>query len=120
MAEGFGGTFTEPSGRVKVLESKAISFTTSFQALIYILNQEHMILAWADDFRQTFDECDDFLSDFQALQRGETFGKRLASLPDITYKMARYMYTDDEIAVLEQRIDLQLHVMHAKMDDIVL
>lgn len=120
IAEGFGGTFQSPSGRIRVLARKAAFFTASFKDLMFILNEEKMILALLDDFHQTLDECNDFLFDFQALQNGQGFDKRPADSPEITYKMARYMYTDDEIAVLEERIDLQQHFMQAKMDDIVL
>lgn len=120
LAEGFDGTLRNPSLRVRLFARKAVSFKATFEDLQFILNEENITLEWIDSFYQTHDECNDFLFDFEDLQNGRGFDKRPAQLPDIPYKMARYTYTDAEIALLEEKIDLQLHIMNAKMNDIVL
>lgn len=120
LALGFGGTFRRPSQVVKRLANEMASFQVAFKDLEFVLKRENTTVEWIDGFRQTFDECNDFLFDFQALQDGRDFDKRPTGFPDIPYTMGRYMYTDAEIAFLGERVGLQLNVMHAKMDDIVL
>jgi hypothetical protein len=71
---------------------------------------------WIDQLRQTLDECDDFLFDYQDLQNGKPFENRPSSLPGVQYRMPRYIYTDSEIVALERRIEIQLQIMRAKID----
>jgi hypothetical protein len=96
------------------------AFCNAFEDLEFVLERENTTVEWIDGFRQTFEECDEFLSDFQSLQAGLDFDMRPTGLPELPYKMGRYMYTDTEIASLEARVDIQLNTMNAKMDDVVL
>ncbi|KAH0556497.1 hypothetical protein GP486_005608 [Trichoglossum hirsutum] len=116
LACGFNGSLIRPSDRVKKLASDITAFQTTFRELETILKEGKTTVERIDEFRQTLDECDDFLFDYQNLQDGKSFDKRPALLPDIQYRMPRYVYTDSEIAALESRIEIQLKIMHAKIN----
>jgi hypothetical protein len=120
LALGFGGAFQQPSRHVKRLASDMSAFHTAFKDLEFVLGGENTAVEWIDECRQTFEECEDFLSDFQSLQTGRDFDKRPTSFLELPYKMGRYMYTDTEIASLEARLHIQLNIMNAEMDDVVL
>jgi hypothetical protein len=120
LALGFQGTFHQPSRQVKRLAQKMAAFCNAFKDLEFVLEGENTTVEWIDGFRQTFEECDEFLSDFQSLQAGQGFEKRPTGFPKLPYKMGSYMYTDTEIANLEARVDIQLNIMNAKMDDVAL
>lgn len=120
LALGFQGTFRQPSRRVGRLARKMSAFCNAFKDLEFVLEGENTTVEGIDGFRQTFEECDEFLSDFQSLQAGQDFDKRPTGFPELPYKMGRYMYTDTEIDSLEARVDIQLNIMNAKMDDVVL
>jgi hypothetical protein len=112
--------FHQPSWRIRRLASHMSAFHIAFRDLEFILHGDSPTVEWVEDFRQTFDECDDFLFDFQALQAGQEFDNRPAGLPKLPYKMGRYMYTDAEIDSLKERVDVQLDIMNARLDNIVL
>ena len=82
LACGFRGTFGQPSWRVKRLAIAMASFQVAFQDLDFILKGEKTFEG-IDSFRQTWDECNDFLFDFQVLQGGREFDKRPTRLPDL-------------------------------------
>jgi hypothetical protein len=120
LALAFHGTFRKPSRQIRRLAKKMAAFHAAFKDLEFVLEEENTTVEWINGFHQTFDECDDFLSDFDSLQAGQDFYGRPAALSELPYKMGRYMYTDPEVTRLEARVDIQLNILNAKMDNVVL
>jgi hypothetical protein len=122
LALGFSSTYRAPSPRILTLANSFNDFRTTYEHFVEILNRKNSSIEFREDFRHTWDECNDFLlHDYETLRHdGATFEKRRPTLPAFPYRVARYVYTDAEIVRLERRVELLFHIMHAKMDDIVL
>lgn len=120
LALGFGGSFLKPSSKVHALANSFIDFSKTYPPFREILAQDGTTLEFIDDFVQTWDECNDFLYDFESLQRGAAWTKRQPLVPGPSHRLARYVYSREDFGRLERRLELQLYIMYAKMDDIVL
>jgi hypothetical protein len=123
LAEGFGGSFLCPSPEIHALEHSFIDFIKTYRQCREILSRAGTTLEFIDDYAQTWDEGSDFLYDYTELQRGAAWRKRQPLDPLVpvpSHRLARYVYTKADIIRLQRRLELQLYIMYAKMDDIAL
>jgi hypothetical protein len=120
LALGFGGSFGDPSSTISALAKSFLTFRSTYKSFMQILAQEETTIEFIDDFSQTWDECNDFLDDYENLQHGAAFALRWPATPEPSHGLARYVYTDEDIVRLKKRVGFQLHIMLAKMDDIIL
>lgn len=120
LALGFGGTYRDPAPQIQTLANSVIDFHKSHSPFREILSREKITIEFLDDFDQTWDECNEFLYDF-ATFRGEVRSAQYRSTdPEPPHRPASYLYNDGDIAQLARRVELQLHIMHAKMNDVLL
>jgi hypothetical protein len=117
LALGFGGSYLTPSQTINALAVSASEFRKTFQAFAEMLTQDESSIEFFDEFAQTWDECSDFLYDYDRLRRGVAFAKRQPPVPAPAHRLARYVYTDKEIDRLRRRIELQHYIMLAKLDE---
>jgi hypothetical protein len=88
---------------------------TTFQDFFKLIDRKGTKVEYFDHFYQTWDECDDFLHDYDALRSSRT---RVGSLRE--FSGARYVYTSEDVKYLERRVVLLLYIMQATIDDILL
>jgi hypothetical protein len=108
------------------IDHKFRSFEKTYLELLEILRRDNKTIDVVDALthpspRQTLDEYHDFQYDSDALRRGAgSFSKRQLESPSLPFKVARYVYTDTEILQLDKKMDWQIRIMQAKMDDMIL
>jgi hypothetical protein len=120
LALGFGGTPDNISDRIKILSSKIDIFPDTFRDLNYALERRSLSIIPFESLLRTLDECNDFLYDCSGPRNGVHSRKRRMELPRLEYLVPRYVYTEDDIVSLEKRIDLQLKIMRAQTNDLLL
>lgn len=90
-------------------------FFRMFPCFREILRHQNASIEFFDDFQQTWDECIDFLYHNPSWRHGNTEPQ-----PTLLHRTACYVYNNSDLAVLERRLELQLHIMNAKINDILL
>ncbi|KAJ5175439.1 uncharacterized protein N7482_001316 [Penicillium canariense] len=90
------------------------AFYRTFRCFRRILRHQRTTLESYHEFQQTWDECNDFLH--------HNPGWRQDTVPQTTllHEIACYVYNHEDLDLLEKRLQLQLHIMNAKLDDIIL
>lgn len=91
------------------------AFYTTFHDFIKLIDRSSTPVEYLAHFYQTWDECDDFLHDYNVVRSGPT---KFGSLRPNTG--SRYVYTSEDVKYLERRVVLLLYIMQAVMDDILL
>jgi hypothetical protein len=126
LASGLSRTDPGPVSTFDAIGHKFRTFEKTYLELLEILRRDNKTIDVLDalthlSLRQTLDEYNDFQYDSDALRRGAgSFSKRQLESPSLPYKVARYVYTDADILQLGEKMDLQIRIMQAKMDDMVL
>lgn len=126
LASGLSRTNPPPVSTFDAIESKFRNFEKTSLELLEILRRNNKTIDVLDallhsSLWQTQDEYNDFKYDSDALRRGAgSFSKRELKLPSLPYKVARYVYTDDDIVRLENKLDWQIRIMREKMNEMVL
>jgi len=120
LALGFGGTRGNISGRIQRLATKINLYPKTFQDFRDISKKRQKGIERFETYAQTLEECADFLYDYNSVKTGAAFSTRMSGSPELPWKIPRYVYSNDDIARFEERIDLQLAIMRATMDDLVL
>jgi hypothetical protein len=100
---------------VHALVRSIATFHTTFHDFIKLIDRSGSPVEYLDHFYQTWDECDDFLHDYNVLRSGTT---KIGSLRPNTG--SRYVYTSEDVNCLESRVVLLLYIMQATIDDILL
>lgn len=115
-----------PASTFDAINSKFARFERIYLELLELLKRDNKSIDVLDALThpspsQTIDEYNDFKYDANILrQGGGPFSKRRLEIPFLPYKFARYVYTDTDIQQLSTKIDWQVRIMDAKMDDMVL
>lgn len=123
LALGFGGAYGAPSERIERLSKLVDSFLYTFENLEDISKRQNAFVERISTFTQTFDECTDFVYDYDDLKRNaKKFDKRepASDRVQLQYQLPRYVYTDEDIIKFEDRLRFQLYAMDVKLDDIIL
>ncbi|KAF7718620.1 Uncharacterized protein PECH_006351 [Penicillium ucsense] len=104
-----------PPDKTQRLEKRFREFYSTFKCFRSVLRDQHTTLESYHEFQQTWDECIDFL---YHSRKGGVEG----AIPQATllHETASYVYNTSDLDLLERRLDLQLQIMHAKLDDIFL
>jgi hypothetical protein len=100
---------------VHTLVTSITTFHITFHDFIKLTDRSGTPVQYLDHFYQTWDECDDFLHDYNVLRSDTT---KVGSLRQ--YTGARYVYTSKDVKYLENRVVLLLYIMQATVDDILL
>lgn len=90
-------------------------FHHTFECFRRILQDQRTTLELFDQFQQTYDEGTDFFY-HNPTWRGECIAVQSTSL----HESACNVYNNSDLDLLERRLELQLHIMNAKIDDIIL
>ncbi|KAJ5675776.1 hypothetical protein N7462_008673 [Penicillium macrosclerotiorum] len=90
------------------------AFYRTFRCFRRILRHQHTTLELYHEFQQTWDECNDFL------RHNPDYCDDLVPQTTRLHETACYVYNDLDLDHLAKRVELQLHIMNAKMDDIML
>jgi hypothetical protein len=99
----------------EALAPSITSFHNTFDDFVKLCDRSGSPIEARDHFFRTWDECDDFLHDYDAIQNGAT--KLRGPRP---CRGARYVYTELDVKDFGRRVGLLLYIMQAKMDDILL
>ncbi|KAJ5151211.1 uncharacterized protein N7482_010463 [Penicillium canariense] len=91
------------------------AFYRNFRCFHSILQYQHAAFELYHEFQQTWDECNDFI-----YHRLEWCPQDITPQTNLLHETACYIYNPSDLDLLERRLDLQLHVMNAKLDDIIL
>ena len=104
-----------PDEIVRRITKKIHDYYHAFKYYRRIRREENAHIESYDEYQQTWDECVDFLYHNPGICR-------LNIEPDVNllHKSARYVYNDSDLDLLERRLQLQLHVLHASMDHTIL
>ncbi|KAJ9209322.1 hypothetical protein DTO166G4_9085 [Paecilomyces variotii] len=104
-----------PVGKLVALAKSFRSYFEVFPCFREIISHQNTSIEFFDDFQQTWDECIDFIHQNPSWHRGN-------ASPQLTllHQTAYYVYNNKDLAILERRLELQLHIMNAKIDDILL
>jgi hypothetical protein len=102
-------------GEVAALAQKFNNFLNVFDHFQKILQHGNTTVEFYDDFLQTWDECNDFFSHNPTLKEAGTITHATT-----LHASTCYVYTNDDLGSLSRRLNLQLHIMNAKIDLIIL
>ncbi|KAJ5480917.1 hypothetical protein N7539_006811 [Penicillium diatomitis] len=102
-----------PPDKTQRLEKRFCEFYSTFKCFRSVLRDQHTTLESYHEFQKTWDECVDFL------YHSRKWGLE-GAIPQATllHETACYVYNNSDLDLLERRLDLQLQIMHAKLDDI--
>lgn len=127
LALGLARQAPPPALTFNTIHAKFAAFERTYLNLLELLRRDNKSVEVLDalthhpPLSQTLDEYEDFKFDADTLRRGVTsFSKRELDIPFLPYNVARYVYTDDDIRQLNNKMDWQIRIMDGKMDDMVL
>jgi hypothetical protein len=104
-----------PPDRIQGIAKRFHAFYRTFRCFRRILRFQHTTLESYHEFQQTWDECNDFLHHNPRWGRQDTTPQT-----NLLHETSCYVYNPSDLDLLERRVDLQLHIMNAKLDDIIL
>ena len=104
-----------PPQKIQGIAKGYQAFYRTFRCFRRILRYQHTTLESYHEFQQTWDECNDFF-----YHNPEWRPKDTLLQTTLLQEISCYVYNESDLDVLQRRLDLQLHVMNAKLDDIIL
>ncbi|OOQ85830.1 hypothetical protein PEBR_24007 [Penicillium brasilianum] len=104
-----------PQGRIQGIAQRFHAFYRAFRCFRRVLRHQHTTLESYHEYQQTWDECNDFLHHNPVFCLQDTLPQT-----NLLHENACYVYNSSDLDLLERRLDLQLHIMNAKLDDIIL
>jgi hypothetical protein len=104
-----------PPEKLQTTAQNFHAFYSTFRCFQRILRHQNTTLELYHEFQQTWDECIDFFHHNPTWLHEGTIPQ-----PTLLHQNACYVYTSADLDVLERRVNLQLHIMNAKIDDIIL
>lgn len=104
-----------PPEKTQGIAKRFHAFYRTFRCFRRILRFQHTTLESYHEFKQTWDECNDFLHHNPRWRCQDTTPQT-----NMLHETACYVYNPSDLDLLERRVDLQLHIMNAKLDDIIL
>ncbi|RFU34689.1 hypothetical protein B7463_g1659, partial [Scytalidium lignicola] len=123
LSLGFNGAYGAPSKDIESLAITINRFLYTFDNLEVISKRQNTLVERLPSFVQTLDECRDFVYDYEdQKKKSKKFGKRelVSESVKLSYKLPRYVYTDEDIQKFEERLRFHLYAMEATLDDIML